>query len=145
MPLKKESSCYLFCKTKPRHSSQIFLTVRMIEEGWYFIGQSLACALALTRTQWLQSRRGNCMCQCPKKKKQTGFIIAMFWNSVITWRLYATLQAQRDWLGGGGGEVWLFIYWYSSSWNAQLCEQEMHFLQDGRKQMDSVNVLVWST
>lgn len=104
MPLKKESSCYLFCKTKPRHSSQIFLTVRMIEEGWYFIGQSLACVLALTPTQWLQSRRGNCMCQCPKEKKQTGFIIAMFWNSVITGRLYATLQAQRDWLGVEGGK-----------------------------------------
>lgn len=72
--LKKEASFYLFWKTKPRHSCQIFLTVRMIEEGWYFIGHFLACALALTPTQWLQSRKGNCMCQCPKEKKQTGFI-----------------------------------------------------------------------
>lgn len=72
--LKKEPSFYLFWKTKPRHSCQIFLTVRMIEEGWYFIGHFLACALALAPTQWLQSRKGNCMCQCPKEKKQTGFI-----------------------------------------------------------------------
>lgn len=121
---KKEWGFYLFCKTKPRHSSQIFLTVRMIEEGCYFIEQPLTCALALTPTQWLQSRKGNCMCQCPKEKKQTDFIIAVFWNSVVAGRLYATLQAQRDWWGWGGWEAEQFIYWYSSSWNTSCVNKK---------------------
>lgn len=122
---KKEWGFYLFCKTKPRHSSQIFLTVRMIEEGCYFIGQPLACALVLTPTQRLQSRKGICMCQCPKEKKTNRF----YNNSVLKFSYYREVicnsSSPEGLMGWGcGKQNNLLIYWYSSSWNTSCVNKK---------------------
>lgn len=117
-------SFYLFCKTKPRHSSQIFLTVRMIEEGYYFIGQPLACALALTPTQCLQSRKGICTCQCPKEKKPNRF----YNSSVLKFSYYREVtchsSSPEGLMGVGVWEAEQFIYWYSNSWNTSCVNKK---------------------